>query len=137
MSVCVCGFGFGQTFLTPGLGFGIKTTSLNIASSSIQVVTEAIGTTAGIDPAKETTVQLAAILSLSSPADETVDDFYLIPLLSSAQTLALDAALTFALPLSNQEQQLYAKYNTRKALFALVTLNADGNPVHYSGTFAG
>jgi hypothetical protein len=126
-----------QTFLTPGLGFGIKTTSINIASSGIQVVTEAIGTNAGIDLTKETTVQLAAILSLSSPADETVDDFFLIPLLSSAQTLALETALTFSASFNNQEQQLYNKYNTRKALFALVTLDAEGNPVHYSSTFAG
>jgi hypothetical protein len=125
-----------QAFLTPGLGFGIKTTSINIASSGVQVVTEAIGTNAGVVQASEATVQLATILSFSAPVDETVDGFFLIPLLSSPQTLALDAALTFSIPLTNQEQQLYAKYNTRKALFALVTLDADGNPVHYSGTFA-
>jgi len=125
-----------QTFLTPGLGFGIKTTSIDIASGGIQVVTEAIGTNAGIDLSSEKTVQLAAIFSLSSPVDDTVDDFTLIPLLSTAQTLAIDTALTFSLSLTNQEQQFFAKYNTRKALFALITLDGENNPVHYSGTFA-
>jgi hypothetical protein len=126
-----------QTFLVPDLGFGVTTTSITVSASSIQLVTEAIGNNAGIDLTTEKFIQLAAILSLSDPVDETVDDYCVIPLTSSGLKLGLDAAVTAIATMSSQQTQLYNKYNTHKALLSLVTLDVDGNPLHYSGTLVG
>jgi len=126
-----------QTFLTPGIGFGVKTTSFTLSSTGLQVVFDAIGINADIDLNTEKSLQLSAIISLSNRVDETVEEFYLLPLVSSNQLLAVDETLTFSIPLSNQESQLYDKYNVRKVLYALVTLDADGNAVQYSSTWCG
>jgi hypothetical protein len=126
-----------QTFLTPGIGFNVQTTTLTIGANNVQVIIEALGSNAGIDVSIEKNVQLVSIASLSSPFDGTVETFSLLPLLSPIQPLALDAAMTFALPFSSQTQQLFGKYQVHKLLLALITLDANGNAVNYSTTFHG
>lgn len=126
-----------QTFLTPGIGFSVKTNSFTLSSNGLQVVFDAIGTNAGIDLNTEKSIQLSAIVSLSDRVDETVEDYSLLPLVSSNQLLTVDAASTFSIPLSNQESQLYSKYNIRKVLYALVTIDTGGKAVHYSSTCCG
>ena len=126
-----------QTFLTPGIGFSVKTNSFTLSSTGLQVVFDAIGTNAGIDLNTEKSIQLSAIVSLSDRVDETVEDYCLLPLVSSNQLLTVDAASTFSIPLSNQESQLYGKYNVRKVLYALVTIDTGGKAVHYSSTCCG
>jgi hypothetical protein len=123
-----------QTLITPAFGFGVGITSAAVTASGIQVVTEAIGTTAGIDLDGEKTVQLGAILSLSNPVDKSVPDYYVIPLASVAQALKLDTALTFAASLSNQEALVFPKYTVRKTIYALLTLDDGGNAIHHSIT---
>jgi hypothetical protein len=126
-----------QTFLTPGIGFSVKATSFTLSSTGLQVVFDAIGANAGIDLNTEKSIQLAAVISLSNRVDETVEKFYLLPLVSATQLLTVDTASTFSIPFSNQESQLYDKYNVRKVLYALVTLDAGGNVGPYSSTCCG
>jgi hypothetical protein len=117
-------------------GFGVGITSAAFSSSGIQVVTQAIGIDAGIDLSVEKNIQLVAILSLSSPSENSIPDYYLLPLVSAAQTLKLDTPLTFSAALSNQEALVFPKYAVCKTIYALLTLDADGNAVHYSTTLA-
>jgi hypothetical protein len=126
-----------QTFLTPGIGFNVQTSAVTIGANNAQVAVEALGSNAGIDVNREKSIQLVSIASLSSPLDETVDIFSLLPMLSAIQPLTLDAAMTFSLPFSSQVQQLFAKYQVHNLLLALMTLDVNGNAVNYSTTFHG
>jgi hypothetical protein len=124
-----------NTYLVPGLGFGITPTTITLDAANIGIVTEAIGTRAGIDMVTEKKVQLVSVLCLSNPPDTNLDKTFLILLVSDAQALSIDSSLTFNLPLSNQETQLFNKYSLKKALFTIITLDADGHSVNYSNTF--
>ncbi|HVN49374.1 MAG TPA: hypothetical protein VMU30_11215 [Bacteroidota bacterium] len=125
-----------QTRLTPLFGFSAGITSTVISASGIQVVTQPIGTNAGIDLNVEKNIQLAVIVCLSSPSDHSLPNYYLVPLLSAQQPLKLDTALTLNASLSNQDALVFPKYALHKTIYALFTLNDDGNMVHYSVTFA-
>ena len=45
--------------IVPGFGFSINLKGITISDTSVQVLTEAIGDNAGINPSVETKVQLA------------------------------------------------------------------------------
>jgi hypothetical protein len=124
-----------NTSLVPGFGFGITPTTITLDAVNISVVTEAIGTRAGINTEVETKVELICVLCLSNPPDENLDKTFLIQLISEAQALALDTSLTFGIQLSSQQTQLFDKYGVKKALFTVVTLDAESHAVNYSNTF--
>lgn len=124
-----------NTYLTPPYGFGVSLISANITSESIAVEIGPIGTRTGIDLEIEKYIQLFSLLCLSEPSNENFDKTFLVSLISSSQNLTLDTQITVTLPLSSQESEMFIKYNTKKALFGFVTLDAEGNSVHYSNTF--
>jgi hypothetical protein len=126
-----------QTFLTPGFGFSISTTALTVSNTGVNAALNPIGTNKGIDLNVEKSAILSIVISLSDPVDDMVDSFYILSHASAAQPLVLDTGMTFAVSFMDQESQIFSKYNTHKALLALVTLDADGNAVHYSGTLMG
>lgn len=126
-----------STYLTPPLGFGVTTSTLTIARENIDIVFEALGTRTGIDAGEEINIQLFGILCLSNPTDINLEKTFLLPFLSEPQASALDTELTFSLPLSSQESQLFDKYDDKKIIFSLVTLDGENNPVHYSATIFG
>ena len=126
-----------QTFFSPGIGFSVNAPVSEIKSDGIRLTLNPFGLNTGIDTGIEKSMKLAALISLSNPLDDTVDSYALIPMLSSGQQIVLDTALAFSIALSNQESQLFQKYRTFKAMFALVTLDANGNSIQYSTTFQG
>ena len=123
------------TYLSPGIGFRVTTSLSELKADGINLVVNPIGSNAEIDTVLEKSVQLAAIISLCDPIDTTVEEFAIIPLVSSEQQLVLDASLTFSIAFSTQEAQLFQKYRVSKAMFALITIDVNGIPVHYSSTF--
>jgi hypothetical protein len=126
-----------MTLLSPGIGFRVNPSLSEIKVEGIHLVLDPIGSSAEIDTALEKSMQLTGIVSLSGPIDDTVVNFALIPLASSEQQLGLDGSLTFSIAFSTQESQLFQKYRISKAMFALITIDANGIPVHYSSTFKG
>ena len=124
-----------MTFLSPGIGFRVKPTQSEIKEDGMNLVLDPIGSSAEIDTSLEKSIQLAGIVSLSDPIDTTVEEFSIIPLVSSDQQLVLDASLTFSIAFSTQETQLFQKYRISKAMYALITIDMNGEPVHYSSTF--
>ena len=123
--------------IVPGFGFSISSKGITISDTSVQVLTEAIGDNAGINPSVETKVQLAAIIYLSNPIDGSVKLQNFMSLLSLAQDIKLNEGFTFEINLSNQNQLIIKKYQSRKGFFSLLTLNVDDEVVNYSGTFVG
>jgi hypothetical protein len=126
-----------QTLLSPGIGFRVTASLSEVDTEGIHVVLDPISSTAGIDTDVEKSLQLVSIISLSGALDDTVGEFAIIPLASQEQPVGLDGTLTFSLAFSSQESQLFQKYRMNKAMFALITIDADGTPVHYSSTFRG
>jgi hypothetical protein len=124
-----------QAVLVPEFGFSVTVNSAAIVPPQVNAVINPIGTTAGIDPVTEPTIRLVCIVCLSNPNDEFLDSNAFITMASPGQTTVLDTQLTFTIPYSNQETQIYNAYQDSKAFFALVTLDSDDNPVHYSTTF--
>jgi hypothetical protein len=124
-----------MTLLSPGIGFRVKPTHSEIKEDGMNLVLDPIGSNAEINTSLEKSVQLTGIVSLSDPIDTTVDEFAIIPLVSSEQQMSVDASLSFSIAFSTQESQLFQKYRICKAMYALITIDVNGIPVHYSSTF--
>jgi hypothetical protein len=120
--------------ITPDFGFGITINSSSLNPPNLNVSVDPIGSIAGIDPVVETAIRLCTIISLTNPNDEFIDKFEFITLVSEGQATVLDSQLTFQVPYSNQEIQVFNSYMDKKAFSVLITLDADENPVHYSST---
>jgi hypothetical protein len=120
--------------LVPGLGFGVTVNSSALIPPNLNVVIDPIGSISGIDTAAEPVMRLCTIISLTNPNDEYIDRAEFITLVSGDQAAVLDAPLTFQVPYSSQETQLFNSYQDKKAFSVLVSLDQDENPVHYSNT---
>ena len=127
----------GNAVLVPGFGFGVTPSAVSIDSSGIQADINPIGNSAGIDTAIEQSILLVSVIYMNNPVDNTVKQNGFLSFVSDSQTLSLSNPLSFQVSLSNQETQLFDKYQAHKGFFTLLTLNADGNAVQYSGTFTG
>ncbi len=123
--------------LTPALGFNVNNPVVALGPAAIKVNLDAIGTSAGIDVLNEPSIKLVSVVYLGNPTDTTLkkDDF--LTFTSDIQTTDLSTALEFNKALSDVEAQMFEIYQNRKGFFAVVTLDAAGEAVHYSNTFAG
>ncbi len=123
------------TTITPSTGFAVEATSAGVTADSITAVMKPVGTSSEIDLSKETTVKLVSILYYSRPSSSNLDATRFSALISTEQPLVLDTPLSFAIALGSIDTQLIANYQTKTALMALVTFDADKKPVRYSNTF--
>jgi hypothetical protein len=122
------------TMIAPTTGFGINCTSSTISAEAIAAELAAIGAAAGIVPADEPNVKLAFVLSLTKPVNLTFPEFSFISGTTAAAQTVLDTPLSFTLPLVGEDSMLVESYEEKKILLALITLDAAGKPVRYSGT---
>ncbi len=127
----------GLVRLTPLLGFNVGNPVAALGPLEIKVNLDAIGNSAGIDVVNETSLKLISIVYLSNPSDGTLKKNDFLTFVSDSKAVDLSAALEFNIGLSNVESQMLTIYQNRKGFFAVVTLDAAGNVVHYSNTFAG
>lgn len=123
--------------LVPTLGFHVSNPAVTLGPDVIKVDLDAIGSTSGIIAASEPSLKLISIVYLSSPVDNLVGKNSFIKFISASQDVDLANALEFSFTLSDVETQMFAKYQNIKGFFVLVSLDADGNVVHYSNTFNG
>ncbi len=75
------------------------------------------------------------IVSLDSPQNKNLNSYVFISLASERIPLNLTDALSFDLPLTNQNSDLMNKYGNRLLLFCLVTFDENDVPINYSSTF--
>lgn len=120
--------------IVPDNGFGVAISSSTVDKTKVQVITEAIGTNAGIDPLAEPDIMLVGIIFLTSPTNESMDAYSLLSVVSPSQAINLADPLTFDANLTNQQQVIFDNYQVTKTFVALVTLDVVGIPVHYSST---
>ena len=123
--------------ITPGLGFAVNTTTLDLTEVQLSIVFEALRSETGIDEAVERNIYLAAVVHLSNPVEETDKPDEFLSLLSPSQSVDLTNPLTFNVSLDSMEGQLYNAYQARKVFAALFTSDTNNKPVHFSNTITG
>ena len=121
--------------LVPDVGFDVPGPTITMSSSQIQVQTLAIGTGTGIDPLIETDFQLVAVVYMKDKTDENYQDYMFLQFVFDKQTLSLVDPLTFTIDLSDAQAILYNRYNVHTGYFALLSLDALEEPIHFSNTF--
>ena len=120
--------------VVPDNGFGVTVADNNVDRMRVRVLAEAIGTNTGINTTLEPNIMMASLVFLSSPVDESVGAYSIISSVSPAQPTSLTEQLTFDAYLTNQQQMVFDKYQITKTFVAIVTLDSDDSPVHYSST---
>ena len=126
----------GLVKLIPSMGFNVANPVVTLGSSGIKVNLDALGSTTGIDIAAESEIKLVSLLYLSNPSDSSLSKNEFVKFVSNSKPIDLASALEFNIALSDVESQMYSIYQNRKGFFAIVTLDAAGNAVHYSNTFS-
>ncbi len=124
------------TTIVPDHSFGVSCTGATLTGNAIAVAMAAIGSAVGIDVTKEPNAKMAYVLTLASPANSTFPEFLFISGTSDTKPIDLNSALTFNIALSSQDASSIGSYADRKLLLALLTLDASGKPVEYSGTLS-
>lgn len=123
--------------LTPSLGFTVSNPVVTLGPTDIKVNTNAIGDLAGIDTSAEPSLKLVSIVYLSNPADGLVVPYTFLRFVSETRDTDLASVLEFTFPLGDVETRMFAKYENKRGLFVLLTLDTTGNVVHHSNTFTG
>jgi hypothetical protein len=120
--------------LVPDNGFGVTLADNNVDRTRVRTIVEPIGTNTGIDIALEPTIIMACIVFLSSPVDESVGAYSILSAVTPALPTSLTEELTFDADFTNQQSLVFDKYQVTKTFVAIVTLDSDDSPVHYSST---
>ena len=120
--------------IVPDNGFGISLTGNTVSNMSVQAIVSPIGTKAGINIAVETQWMMACVEFLSNPLDESVAPYSILSLVSTTLPMSLTDPLTFNADLTSQQSLVFDKYQDHKVFIAILSLDATGNPVHYSSS---
>ena len=122
--------------LVPQLfGFDVTTTDVTVDETEISVSIDPIGTNAEIDLDVEKFIQLAAVIKCTDGTLDTLPSILFLPLKSANVVLNLANPLSFTITISDQDSDAYSMYDTHLTYLALITLDEDGNAVHYSKGF--
>lgn len=121
--------------LVPEKGFKVTATSITMTSSNITVVLAAIGESTFIDPTVDVSCRLACVLVLSDPTNPNEIPTRLFHFISDSIVLSQTNPMTIEITVDDFEGQYIDGYTTQKALFALISTNADDVPQNYSNTF--
>jgi hypothetical protein len=124
----------GDFRLVPHKGFNTRTAAISLSDQELQVEINPIGSNCGIDLFDELTVKLISIIYLHNPVSEFMTGYEFLPLMSEELPLQIDEPLLFSVPLMNQDSGIYNLYQDHEAYLVLVTLDEDGNVIHFSNT---
>lgn len=116
-------------------GFNVTTTDVSIDATEVNVSIDPIGTNAEIDTNVEKFIQLGTVIKCTDGTMDTLPHIVFIPLKSANVVLNLANPLSFTITLSDQDSDLYSMFDTHLSYLAFVTLDEDGNAVHYSSGF--
>jgi len=123
-----------KNIITPYGGFPINTGSTTITSTSLSIVVDALTDTYDFDLETEVSVKLYALVYLSNPLSDHAEKFTFIPVEFDSQVLQLTDTLTFSKALLKADQVVYESYTDHKVYAALVTLDANDNPINFSSS---
>ncbi len=121
--------------IVPDLGFIAEKSAATLANDEITADINAIGTLQEIDPAVETSFQLACVVFCTSPTDNRWAPYRFISCASAPIALNLATPLSISITLAGSKTTTFDMYSVHRAFFTLLTLNAEGVPIHFSDTF--
>ena len=125
----------GQPTLTPTLGFEMTTPVVQLNATTVHFTAGQLGVDLGIDTSIEKYFSIAGIIVMNTPTDQLSQDINVLRFHTGQQNLNLITDINVSIPLSGIDQQYLSKYTVKRAFFALLTLDDNGNVVKYSATY--
>jgi hypothetical protein len=125
----------GQPTLTPELGFEMETPAVTLNAATVHFAAGQLGVNLGIDTSIEKYFTVAGIIVMKSPTDLLSQDITVLKFHTGQQNLDLITDISVTIPLSGIDQQFLAKYTVKRAFFAFLTLDDNGNVVKHSATY--
>lgn len=116
-------------------GFGVTTTDVTIDGETVTVAIDPIGTITRIDTNIEKFIRLGYVIKCTDKNDDNYDNIMFISGFSSNVVLNLANPLSFSSIIYDSDRDIYSKYDTHLTYLALITLDADDNPIHFSKGF--
>lgn len=120
--------------IVPTLGFSVEVNTKIIDQNGVSLQTAPLGNNSGIDPLIETNIFAVGLIFLRDPVDTAVEKYSIINSVSEKQIINLNDPLSFTLPFTGIEKQIYERYQDVKAFVALITLNNEEFPVRFSNS---
>ena len=125
----------GQPTLTPNLGFEMTTPVVALTANSVHFTAGSLGVDLGIDTSIEKYYCTAGIIVMQNPTDLLSQDINVLKFRTGQANLDLITDIDVTIPLSGIDQQFLAKYTVKRAFFAFLTLDDNGNVVKHSATY--
>jgi hypothetical protein len=125
----------GQPTLTPDLGFEMTTPLVALTANSVHFTAGQLGVNIGIDTSIEKYCCVAGIIVMKNPLDQLSKDITVLKFKTIQANLDLITEIDVSIPLSGIDQQYLSKYTDKRAFFAFLTLNDDGQVVKHSATY--
>lgn len=123
-----------RNVITPAGGFPVSVATSNIKSNSISIEIDALTGSFNFNLSVETKIKMAVVVYLSNPASDVKEKYAFIPVEFDSQNLQLDNPISFTKSLLRSDQLVFESYYLHKIYAAVITLNANDDPVHYSRT---
>jgi hypothetical protein len=123
-----------SVILVPERGITINQSSITLAKTGVVVELDPLGYADVINLSVEKTLVMNMVMCLSGPTGTEDPTFNFIHNTSAEIPLNLTTPLTINISMDTMDGDLFDAYATKKAYFALVTLDADKNPIRYSST---
>ena len=118
--------------LAPVANFIVSNPSFLFEEKSFRLKTDPLGTSSGINPAKEKFIIPAGVIVLKEPKSLAVSPLDIIPFKGKNEILDLSSELNINIELPTPEDLKYMYYQFRKCYLILITLDENENPVRSS-----
>jgi len=121
--------------IVPDTGFKV-TPVVTLTNTQFSAVIQPIGASTIIDTNVEVRAYMVCVAYLFAPVDtdNTIMSRF-VWLVSESIALSLINPMTFDIELGDYYSQIYDEYASKKVFFALVTVDINDVPVHFSNTF--
>lgn len=116
-------------------GFGVTTTDVSVDGQEVSVTIDPIGSITRIDPNIEKFIRLGFVIKCTDKTDEKFEDIMFISGFSSNVPLNLVNPISFSATIFDSDRDIFAMYDTHVTYLAFMTLDANGNPIHFSKGF--
>ena len=120
--------------IVPFGGFPFTINSFSIADERVNAVTGPLNNATRFDTSIEKKINLVCIITLSSPAVESISKTLFLSCEFPQEDLELEHEINFIHGLTKLEVELLSGYSVRKSYLALITTDPANNIIHYSQT---
>ena len=124
----------GTVSVAPIYGFSVINPVVTVGASSVQLATDALGVSVGIDTSIEKYAIACGVVILQNPTLESWPKSEVIAFKSLQHNLDLINPVDLTAQLSGTELTKFSGYTTRAAFVCIITLDDNGKAIRYSQT---